>query len=210
MPSTPEAPTECLPEGLKSVLADLGARFGPLTLVSTTHLHTDNHSPGSARAKMHEACSAVDFKVAGASQPVVAYLKKRPEVNGINLYRNNGVIHIDASGPPKAARSATQQDDEAEVARPKPRPRTARPGSGTTEAGNAARGSRTEKAAPIAADDSDQPDVTSTKSVTKGAAAKRRASRVVPRAPTASRNQQTEYEKAFDSQGNPRNGPASE
>jgi hypothetical protein len=92
---TPAAPTDCLPAGLHNVLKDVEARFGAVTLVSTTELHTDNHSRGSMRHKLHGACQAVDFKVQGNKQAVVAYLRSRPEVGGIKSYGNNGVIHID-------------------------------------------------------------------------------------------------------------------
>ncbi len=94
---TAKASTECLPEGLRSVLDEVQKRFGPVTLVSTTHLHTDNHSPGSVRHKMHAACKAVDFKVAGDAKAVTAYLRSRPEVSGVQVYKNNRVIHVDAS-----------------------------------------------------------------------------------------------------------------
>jgi hypothetical protein len=98
-----KAPTECLPPGLRAVLQEVQARFGPVTLVSTTALHTDNHSHGSTRHKMHTHCRAVDFKVQGDVQAVLAFLKSRPEVGGINSYRNNGVIHIDQNSRPVVA-----------------------------------------------------------------------------------------------------------
>jgi hypothetical protein len=98
------APTDCLPAGLRSVLKDIEARFGPVALVSTTTLHTDNHSRGSVRHKLHGACQAVDFKVKGNGKAVVAYLRSRPEVAGINSYGNNGVIHIDHAEPRQIAR----------------------------------------------------------------------------------------------------------
>lgn len=172
VPSSPDAPTACLPAGLRSVLADVGARFGAVTVVSTTHLHTDNHSRGSVRAKMHEACKAVDFKVAGASQPVLAYLKTRAEVNGINLYKNNGVIHIDASGSEKTART-TSKDDEVATSPP---------------ARTAVKPATTAKTAP----------------------AKKPARQVARRsAPSSGASSPlSEYEKAFDPQGNSRAEPA--
>jgi uncharacterized protein YcbK (DUF882 family) len=40
---------------------------------------------------------AVDFKVAGDLAAITAYLRTRSEVAGINTYKNNGVIHIDAT-----------------------------------------------------------------------------------------------------------------
>ncbi len=97
------APSDCLPAGLQSVLKDVEARFGAVTVVSTTELHTDNHSHGSARHKLHTACKAVDFRVGGNRKAVVAYLKSRPEVAGVNSYANNGVIHVDHSGARQVA-----------------------------------------------------------------------------------------------------------
>jgi uncharacterized protein YcbK (DUF882 family) len=97
--SSDKAPVGCLPEGLRSVLLDVQARFGGVTLVSTTELHTDNHAKGSTRHKLHGGCKAVDFRVQGDLTAVVAYLRTRSEVAGINTYRNNGVIHIDAQAP---------------------------------------------------------------------------------------------------------------
>ncbi len=94
---------DCLPEGLRTVLQDVQARFGTVTLVSTRELHTDNHSPGSARHKMHGNCRAVDFKVEGDLTAITAYLRSRPELSGDNSYRNNRVIHIDAAGTRRLA-----------------------------------------------------------------------------------------------------------
>lgn len=95
--SSPSAPTECLPDGLRAVLQDVQGRFGPVTLISTTELRTDNHSRGSVRHKLHTTCKAADLKVTGDVKAVMAYLRSRPEVAGINVYGNNGVIHIDAN-----------------------------------------------------------------------------------------------------------------
>ena len=97
--SSPSAPTECLPQGLRAVLQDVQGRFGPVTLVSTTELHTDNHTKGSVRHKLHADCKAVDFKVEGDLAAVTAFLRARPEVGGVNTYKNNRVIHIDAAEP---------------------------------------------------------------------------------------------------------------
>ncbi len=99
----PAAPTDCLPAGLRSVLKDVEARFGPVTLVSTTELHTKNRSRGGVRHKLHGACQAADFKVQGNGKAVVAYLRSRSEVAGINSYGNNGVIHIDHAEPRQIA-----------------------------------------------------------------------------------------------------------
>ena len=101
--SSAKTPVDCLPEGLRTVLQDVQARFGTVTLVSTRELHTDNHSRGSARHKMHGDCRAVDFKVEGDLTAVTAYLRSRPEVSGVTSYRNNRVIHIDAAEGRKLA-----------------------------------------------------------------------------------------------------------
>jgi uncharacterized protein YcbK (DUF882 family) len=93
--STSKAPTDCLPAEFKSLIRDIEARFGRVTLVSTTTLNTNNHGKGSTRHKLHTDCKAVDFKVAGDASAVTQFLRSRPEVLGINTFGNNGVIHID-------------------------------------------------------------------------------------------------------------------
>jgi hypothetical protein len=102
--SNDKAPTSCLSQGLRSVLQDVQARFGPVTLVSTTELHTDNHAKGSVRHKLHGDCQAVDFKINGELNAVTAYLRTRSEVAGINTYKNNRVIHMDAAQTQAIAR----------------------------------------------------------------------------------------------------------
>jgi type IV secretory pathway VirB10-like protein len=97
------APTDCLPSDLRAVLSDLEARFGTVTLVSTRELHTENHTRGSVRHKLHADCKAVDFKIKADPKAVTAYLRSRPEVAGINQYGNNGVFHIDHNGQRKVA-----------------------------------------------------------------------------------------------------------
>lgn len=95
--SSAKAPTACLPASLKDVLSDVEALFGKVTIVSTTRLHTDNHWRSSVREKLHADCKAVDFRTLSATKDVIAYLRTRRDVGGINSYRNN-VIHIDHSG----------------------------------------------------------------------------------------------------------------
>jgi hypothetical protein len=106
--STPEAPIECLPAALRTVLTDLEKRFGPVTIVSTTNLHTDNHSPGNTRANLHSACKAVDIKTSREPNEVIAYLRLRPEVGGVSTYRN-AVVHFDMNANYKPAVSKPEQ-----------------------------------------------------------------------------------------------------
>jgi uncharacterized protein YcbK (DUF882 family) len=85
-----------------TVLDDLRTRFGPVTIVSTKHINTDNHFRGSAREALHFSCKAVDFRVERPGQDVLRYLRSRREVAGVNSYRG-GLIHIDFNGNYRAA-----------------------------------------------------------------------------------------------------------
>jgi hypothetical protein len=109
------------------VLADLAAKFPEVKVIATRGLQTDNHSSGSARAKMHDACMAVDIRTGAAVAEVTAYLRTRREIAGLNSYRN-GVIHLDV---PEAARFAvgatTSTRREARAATSEPRQRLRRP-----------------------------------------------------------------------------------
>ncbi len=102
--SSSKTPTNCLPADFLGVIREVEARFGAVTLVSTTSLNTNNHGTGSARHKLHTDCRAIDFKVAGDTAAVTAFLRSRPEVQGINVFRNNGVIHVDYKESRRAAR----------------------------------------------------------------------------------------------------------
>lgn len=105
--SKSEAPTDCLPAPLQAVLRDLEAKFGPVTIVSTTHLNSDNHTAGTIRDKLHQACKAVDIRANRDPKEVIAFLKSRPEVGGINSYRNR-LVHFDLDANYKAANERTE------------------------------------------------------------------------------------------------------
>jgi len=99
------ASTDCLPVALRAVLADVAARFGEVTVVSTHQLNTGNHSAGSIREKLHTDCRAVDVRPDRTRiDEIKAYLRTRPEINGVESYRN-GVVHMDASGTAAATRT---------------------------------------------------------------------------------------------------------
>jgi hypothetical protein len=87
-------PTGCLPGDLKSVVADLSVRFGRVSLESTHRSRGHNWRAGGARQSLHLSCRAIDFRVRTGSRGVLAYLRTRPEVGGLKIYRN-GIIHID-------------------------------------------------------------------------------------------------------------------
>jgi hypothetical protein len=88
------APTGCLPGNLREVVADVAARFGPVSVESTHRGRGHNRRAGGAGGSMHLSCRAVDFRVKARARGVMAYLSSRPEVGGLKVYRN-GIIHID-------------------------------------------------------------------------------------------------------------------
>ena len=100
--TTAAAPLDCVAGELRTVLADVAARFGTVSVVSTHRLNSDNHTPGTIRHRLHTACKAVDFRTSGKLNEVLGFLRSRPEVSGINSYRG-GLIHIDLNENVRAA-----------------------------------------------------------------------------------------------------------
>jgi hypothetical protein len=90
----PSAPTACLPGDLREVVADVAARFGAISVESTHRNRGRNWQAGGARQSLHLSCRAIDFRVRARARGVLAYLRSRPEVGGLKVYRN-GIIHID-------------------------------------------------------------------------------------------------------------------
>jgi uncharacterized protein YcbK (DUF882 family) len=88
------APTRCVPGNLLAVVADVSARFGTVSVESTHRTRGHNWRAGGARQSLHLSCRAVDFRVRARAGGVMAYLRSRPEVGGLKIYRN-GIIHID-------------------------------------------------------------------------------------------------------------------
>lgn len=86
---------DCVPFPLRSVLAEVEQKFGPVSVLST-------HRPGAVvagtgRPSLHRDCRAVDFRISGKRRPVIAFLRQDPRVQGLGIYRD-GHIHID-NGP---------------------------------------------------------------------------------------------------------------
>ncbi|SCY01925.1 YcbK family protein [Microvirga guangxiensis] len=88
------APTNCLPGNLREVVADVASRFGAVSVESTHRSSGRNWRAGGARRSLHLSCRAIDFRVKARARGVMAYLRGRPEVGGLKIYRN-GIIHID-------------------------------------------------------------------------------------------------------------------
>jgi hypothetical protein len=88
------APTRCLPGDLQEVVAEVASRFGSVSIESTHRSNGRNWRAGGARRSLHLSCRAIDFRVRARARGVMAYLRSRPEVGGLKVYRN-GIIHID-------------------------------------------------------------------------------------------------------------------
>jgi uncharacterized protein YcbK (DUF882 family) len=88
------APANCLPGNLREVVADVASKFGPVSVESTHRSTGRNWRAGGARHSLHLSCRAIDFRVRTRTGGVMAYLRSRPEVGGLKVYRN-GIIHID-------------------------------------------------------------------------------------------------------------------
>ena len=155
------APTNCLPAALRTVLGDLAAKFPEVRVIATRGPQTDNHSSGSARAKMHDACMAVDIRTGAAVAEVTAYLRTRREIAGLNSYRT-GVIHLDVpesarfaagatTSPRREARAAASEPRRVRLRRPRPAEPVAAvvaaPSAEATAATSEARGARRAAAA---------------------------------------------------------------
>jgi uncharacterized protein YcbK (DUF882 family) len=91
------APANCVPGSLRSVLAKVSAKYGPITVNSTYRSPGKNRKAGGKRKSMHLSCRAVDFRAHGNSRGLMQFLAAQKEVGGLNRYPS-GFYHID-NGP---------------------------------------------------------------------------------------------------------------
>ena len=110
------APGDCPAPALRAVLADVSARFGAVTVVAAHQGRLNNHTAGSPREKLHHDCKAIDFRPDRSRvDEIKAYLRSRPEIAGVESYRD-GVVHMDVAavkGPsPGASKSEVAQTEE--------------------------------------------------------------------------------------------------
>ncbi len=91
------APSNCVPSGLKAVLAQVSKKFGPITVNSTFRSTGKNRSIGGKGHSMHLSCRAVDFRVHGNTSGLIKWLASNHSVGGYNRYPA-GFYHID-NGP---------------------------------------------------------------------------------------------------------------
>jgi hypothetical protein len=90
----PRVPVACLPGSLRLVMADVAARFGGVSVESTHRTRGHNGRAGGAPHSLHLSCRAIDLRVRTRARGVMAYLRSRPEIGGLKMYRT-GIIHID-------------------------------------------------------------------------------------------------------------------
>jgi hypothetical protein len=93
----PTALTDCLAAPLRSVLTELAAAFGPITVRWTCRSKQINAEVGGAKRSYHLAGDAVDFNVAGNYRAILTFLQAKKEVGGLKHY-GGGAFHID-TGP---------------------------------------------------------------------------------------------------------------
>ena len=93
----PTALTDCLAAPLRSVLSELAAAFGPITVRWTCRSKEINAQVGGAKRSYHLTGDAVDFNVTGNYRAILTFLQAKKEVGGLKHY-GGGAFHID-TGP---------------------------------------------------------------------------------------------------------------
>lgn len=91
------ASSGCLNASLKSVVYQIAAKFGPVTVSSTCRSKKRNARVGGAKRSKHLHGNAVDFRVHSNHRAAYAYLKSHGSVGGYKHY-GGGLFHID-TGP---------------------------------------------------------------------------------------------------------------
>jgi uncharacterized protein YcbK (DUF882 family) len=91
------ASSGCLNSTLRRVVSEVAANFGPVTVNSTCRSHGHNARVGGARQSLHLTGNAADFRIAGDTRRVLAFLNAHRSVGGLKHY-GGGVFHID-TGP---------------------------------------------------------------------------------------------------------------
>lgn len=91
------APSKCVPSQLKSVLQNVAAKYGPITVNSTVRSNAKNRRVGGKKSSWHLKCGAVDFRVHAGTKGLLSYLRNNKAVGGYKRYKS-GFYHIDV-GP---------------------------------------------------------------------------------------------------------------
>ena len=88
------ASSGCLDSTLASVVRQVAANYGSVTVNSTCRNKGHNRAVGGAPHSKHLSGDAVDFRVHGNVGAVLAYLKSSGSVGGLKHY-GGGLFHID-------------------------------------------------------------------------------------------------------------------
>ncbi|MEQ8823901.1 MAG: D-Ala-D-Ala carboxypeptidase family metallohydrolase [Filomicrobium sp.] len=91
------ASSGCLNGTLKSVVYQVAAKFGPVTVSSTCRSKGRNRRVGGAKRSWHLTGNAVDFRVHSNHRAAWAFLKRHGSIGGYKHY-GGGLFHIDV-GP---------------------------------------------------------------------------------------------------------------
>lgn len=91
------ASSGCLNGTLRSVVAQVAASYGSVTVNSTCRSRGHNARVGGARKSHHLTGNAVDFRVRGNVRGVYAFLRSHGGIGGIKHY-GGGLFHVD-TGP---------------------------------------------------------------------------------------------------------------
>lgn len=91
------ASSSCLNGTLASIVQEVGASYGPVTVNSTCRSHSHNAAVGGAHHSQHLTGDAVDFRVHGSISGAIAFLRSNGSVGGFKHY-GGGLFHID-TGP---------------------------------------------------------------------------------------------------------------
>lgn len=91
------ASSGCLNGTLKSVVYQVAANYGSVTVNSTCRSKRRNRAVGGAKRSWHLSGNAVDFRVHGNYRGVYAYLRSNSSLGGVKHY-GGGLFHID-TGP---------------------------------------------------------------------------------------------------------------
>ena len=84
----------CLNGTLKSLVHEVAASYGSVTVSSTCRDHGHNASVGGAKHSQHLTGDAVDFRVHGNVSGAIAFLNSNGSVGGFHHY-GGGLFHID-------------------------------------------------------------------------------------------------------------------
>ncbi len=87
----------CLNGTLRSVVAQVAASYGSVTVSSTCRGKSHNRKVGGAPKSHHLTGDAVDFRVRGNVRAVYAFLRSHGSIGGVKHY-GGGLFHID-TGP---------------------------------------------------------------------------------------------------------------